>query len=186
MLSIRPATPDDAAIISHVHIESWRTTYAGIVPDEYLVALNTAERETQWQEWLTRDIPVYVAELDGRVAGFISGGPIREVIETPTRHYDAELYEVYLLQPAQRQGVGRALLQQLAASLHSKGFQSMVVWVLGQNPAKHFYTRTGAQLLTSKKIEIGGATLTEAAYGWPELKLLERRLQHVRENRSLR
>lgn len=172
MLSIRPATPEDASEIAQVHVDSWRTTYAGIVPDEYLATLNKAERATQWQEWLTRDIPVYVAALDGKVVGFISGGSIREPIET----YDAELYAIYLLQPAQGQGIGRQLLHQVVTSLRSKGFKSMVVWVLEQNPAKHFYIRTGAQLLTSKNIEIGGATLAEVAYGWPDLKLLERRL----------
>ncbi len=172
MLSIRPATPDDAHRIAHVHVDSWRTTYTGIVPHEYLATLNEAERATQWQEWLTRDIPIYVAALDGKVVGFISGGPIREPIET----YDAELYAIYLLQPAQGQGIGRQLLHQLTTSLRGRGLHSIVVWVLEQNPAKHFYIRTGAQLLTSKDIEIGGATLSEVAYGWPDLKLLERRL----------
>ena len=172
MFSIRPATRDDASKIARVHVESWRTTYAGIVPDDYLAALNAAVRETQWREWLTRDVETYVAALDGKVVGFLSGGPIREPIET----YDAELYAIYLLQHAQGQGIGTALLRQLSASLRSKGFHSMAVWVLEQNPAKHFYTRTGAQLLTSKKIEIGGVTLAEVAYGWPDLKLLERRL----------
>jgi L-amino acid N-acyltransferase YncA len=172
MLSTRPATQDDASEIAHVHVDSWRTTYAGIVPDEYLAALNEPERTAAWKEWLVRDVLAYVAALDGRVVGFISGGSIREQIET----YDAELYAIYLLQHAQGQGVGTALLQQLATSLRSNGFQSMTVWVLEQNPAKHFYIRTGAQLLTSKDIEIGGATLTEVAFGWPDLKLLERRL----------
>ncbi len=171
MLTIRSATPQDAAKIAHVHIDSWRTTYAGIVPDARLAALNKAERELQWQEWLTRDIPVYVAELDGEVVGFISGGPIRELIEA----YDAELYAVYLLQPAQGQGIGKALLQELAASLLARGFRSMILWVLEQNPAKHFYLHAGAELLISKDIEIGGAILPESAYGWPDLNSLAKR-----------
>ncbi len=172
MFTIRRATPQDAARIAHVHIASWRTTYAGIVPEEHLVALNEAERETQWREWLASATPIYVAELDQQVVGFIAGGPIREPIET----YDAELYAIYLLQQAQGQGIGKALLHQLATSLLTEGFKSMIVWVLEQNPAKHFYTRTGAQLLSSKDIEIGGAILAEAAYGWPDLNSVVRSL----------
>ena len=172
MLSIRPATSDDASEIAHVHVESWRTTYAGIVPNEYLAALNEADRATMWREQLSNNLEVSLANLDGEVVGFITGGPIRE----PIQSYDAELYAIYLLQPAQGQGIGRQLLQELATSLRSNGIQSMVVWVLEQNPAKYFYIRTGAQLLTSKEIEIGGATLTEVAYGWLDLKLIERRL----------
>jgi ribosomal protein S18 acetylase RimI-like enzyme len=172
MISIRPATPNDALGIAHVHVDSWRTTYAGIVPNEYLAGLNEANRASGWREQLASDILVYVADLDREVVGFIGGGRIREPIET----YDAELYAIYLLKNAQGQGIGRQLLHQLSTSLRSKGFHSMVVWVLEQNPAKHFYIRTGAQLLASKEIEIGGATLTEVACGWPNLKLLERRL----------
>ena len=172
MQMIRPATPDDASGIAHVHVESWRTTYAGIVPAEYLANLSEADRATGWREQLSNGLEVSVADLDDEVIGFITGGPLREPIQT----YDAKLYAIYLLQPAQGQGIGTALLNELATSLQSKGFHSMVVWVLEQNPAKHFYIRTGAQLLTSKEIEIGGATLTEVAHGWPDLKLIERRL----------
>lgn len=45
----------------------------------------------------------------------------------------------------------------------------MAVWVLEKNPSKHFYEKSGAQLETSKEIEIGGAKLSEVAYGWPAL-----------------
>lgn len=165
MALIRPAEERDAAGIAHVHIASWRTTYAGIVPDEFLVALNEDERAQQWKEWLTREIEVYVAEVDGKIAGFIGGGPLRE----PIQAYDAELYAIYLLQPSQRHSIGGALLGKLAAALSGKGFKSMIAWVLENNPSREFYAKTGAQLVTSKEIEIGGAALIEVAYGWPDL-----------------
>ncbi len=165
MVSIRAATEHDAVEISHVHVDSWRTTYAGIVPDEYLATLNEAERVPLWREWLTRDVQVYIADLDGEVVGFVSGGAIRE----PVQSYDAELFAIYLLQQAQGRGIGTALLRELAGSLTSKGFTSMVVWVLERNPSRQFYVKTGAQLVTSKEIEIGRVMLSEVAYGWRDL-----------------
>jgi GNAT superfamily N-acetyltransferase len=165
MISIRAATEHDAVAISRVHVQSWRTTYAGIVPDEYLAALNEAERVPRWREQLARDIQVYIADVDGEVAGFICGGPIREPIET----YDAELYAIYFLESAQRQGIGTALVRELVGSLMNQGFTSMIVWVLEKNPSRHFYVKSGAQFVTSKDIEIGGATLLEVAYGWSDL-----------------
>ena len=87
-----------------------------------------------WREWLARDIQVYIAELEGEVVGFISGGPIRESVQT----YNAELFAIYLLQPAQRHGIGTALLRELAGSLLSKGFTSMIVWVLEESPSTNF------------------------------------------------
>jgi L-amino acid N-acyltransferase YncA len=168
MISIRAATEHDAVAISHVHVHSWRTTYAGIVPDEYLATLDEAERVPLWREWLTRDIQVYIAELDGELVGFISGGKIREPVQT----YDAELFAVYLLEQAQRHGIGTALLRELAGSLLSKGFTSMIVWVLEKNLSKHFYVKSNAKLVTSKDIQIGGMTLSEVAYGWPHLEAI--------------
>jgi GNAT superfamily N-acetyltransferase len=168
MISIRAATEHDAIAISRVHVQSWRTTYAGIVPDEYLAALNEVDRVPQWREQLARDIQVYIADVDGEVAGFICGGPIRE----PVRTYDAELFAIYLLERSQRHGIGTALLRELAGSLLSKGFTSMIVWVLDKNPSRHFYVKSGAQLVTSKDIEIGGVMLPEVAYGWPDLEAI--------------
>jgi GNAT superfamily N-acetyltransferase len=166
MISIRAATERDAVAIAHVHVQSWRTTYAGIVPEEYLATLNEAERVPVWRDWLTRDIRVYIADLDGEVVGFISGGAIREPVQT----YDAELYAIYLLEHAQRQGIGKALLKELAESLLGKGFTGMIVWVLEKNPSRHFYVRSSAQIVTSKSIQIGGVTLSEVSYGWPDLQ----------------
>jgi GNAT superfamily N-acetyltransferase len=168
MISIRPATGYDAVAISHVHVQSWRTTYAGIVPQEYLATLNEAERVRLWGEWLTRDIPVYIADLDGETVGFVSGGAIREPVQT----YDAELYAIYLLEQAQGQGIGTALLKKLAESLSGKGFTSMIVWVLEKNPSRHFYEKLSARMVTAKDIQIGGVMLSEVSYGWPDLQAI--------------
>jgi ribosomal protein S18 acetylase RimI-like enzyme len=165
MVLVRAATQRDASAIAHVHVQSWLTTYAGIVPDDYLASLNEAERVLLWQDWLSRDIQVYVAELDGEVVGFICGGPIRE----PPQDCDAELFAIYVVDQAQRRGLGTALLRKLVESLRAKGFKGLTVWVLERNPAKHFYERAGAALVTTKEIEIGGAHLQEVAFAWRDL-----------------
>lgn len=168
MVSVRAATGQDADAIAHVHVESWRTTYKGIVPDAYLAGLNETERAALWRDWLTRDVEVFVAELDGAVVAFISGGAVRE----PLEEYDAELFAIYLLEHAQSRGIGRALLSALAESLGARGFRSMAVWVLESNASSHFYERSGAVPIQSKEIEIGGAVLPVLAYGWPDLRAI--------------
>jgi L-amino acid N-acyltransferase YncA len=168
MASIRVAEVRDAAAIAHVHVQSWLTTYKGIVPQKYLAALNEAERVPLWQDWLARETSVFVAEIEGQVIGFAGGGAIRQ----PLHAYDSELYTIYLLQDAQGRGVGKALLGAVANALLQKGHKSMIVWVLAQNPAVRFYAKAGAQFLKSQAIEIGGIQLTESALGWPDLKAL--------------
>ena len=166
MASIRVAEVRDAAAIAHVHVQSWLTTYQGIVPQEYLDSLDEAERVPLWQDWLTRDISVFVAEIEGEVVGFAGGGAIRETLQT----YDSELYMLYLLKEAQGLGVGKVLLGAVMQSLVEKRYKSMLVWVLEDNPAVQFYQKAGAQHVARKQIEIGGTQLSEAALGWLDLK----------------
>jgi len=166
MISIRTATLHDADSISRVHTDSWRTTYRGIVPDVYLANLNAEERSSRWRERLNSAGQVLVAEQDGEIVGFVSGGPIRE----PLGGYDAELYAIYLLRHAQNKRIGTALLKELAKRLDDDGLQSMAVWVLEANAAGRFYEASGAVHVASRQIEIGEALLPVIAYGWTSLK----------------
>lgn len=168
MVSIRAATGGDAGAIARVHVESWRTTYAGIVPDAYLAGLDEMLRAKLWHEWLMGSTLVLVAEREGQVVGFAHGGANREVLEK----CDAELYAIYLLREAQRRGAGTALLRATASALTERGFRGLAVWVLERNPARSFYERMGAHLRASKVIEIGGAKLMEVEYIWPDLQSL--------------
>jgi GNAT superfamily N-acetyltransferase len=167
--AIRQAKIEDAAAIAHVHVESWKTTYAGIVPDIFLSSLNKEQRTQSWQEWIMADnASIFVAEDEATVFGFAAGGEIREKLDG----YDAELYAIYLLHERQKQGVGRTLCLTLASALHTSGFTSMMVWVLEQNPSVSFYERLGAVQIARKVVNIGGADFQELAFGWPSLDRL--------------
>ncbi len=95
---IRPARIEEAAGIARVQTDSWRSTYKGIVPDDYLASMSYEERTQGWRTGLsspTRIAYDFVAEDDtGQIIGFISGGPVRE--HDPV--YKGELYAIYLLQ----------------------------------------------------------------------------------------
>ncbi|MBB5344078.1 GNAT family N-acetyltransferase [Tunturibacter empetritectus] len=140
----------------------------GIVPELYLAGLKETEREASWREWLTLDIDVFVAELEGEVVGFASGGAIRERVEG----FDAELFAIYLLREAQGHGIGTALVRRLAGSLKERGFGSMVAWVLEDNASGPFYTWSGAVRVCSKEMEVGGVMLPVVAYGWGDLEAI--------------
>jgi L-amino acid N-acyltransferase YncA len=164
--TIRHAGIEDAASIASVHVESWKTTYAGIVPADYLASLSSAGRTESWREQLQQATAlILVAEDATGVIGFACGGKLREPIDG----FDAELYAIYLLHQQQKQGVGRMLTRKLAQDLRRQGFKSLVVWVLARNPAAGFYARLGGSPVAEKEIEIGGAWLTEIAFAWTNL-----------------
>ncbi len=166
---IRQAELGDAAGIAGVHVESWKTTYPGIVPDAFLASLDTKARTQSWREQLTGGATLILVAVDkAEIIGFACGGPIRE----PTADYDAELYAIYVLLGAQRQGAGRLLFHAVAAGLHASGFKSLLLWVLEANPSESFYRHLGGIRVAQKMIQIGGADLPEIALGWPEINRL--------------
>ncbi len=175
MTTIRPARIEDANSIAFVQVESWKTTYVGIVADSYLASLNPESRTQNWHRQLNAGATViFVAEDEGGIFGFVSGGELRDKIDG----FDAELYAIYLLQNRQRQGVGEALTRQLANALCDLGFHGLIVWVLAKNPAVTFYQHLGGVEVATKEVEIGGTQLTEIAFGWPSLgALLPKRLE---------
>src|SRR5262252_5512105 len=71
-IMIRPARPGDARDISRLDIETWRTTYAGILPTAYLVGLSERRREAGWRGVIlqeARDVRVAV-DAAGAIVGF--------------------------------------------------------------------------------------------------------------------
>ena len=162
---IRRATLGDAAGIAKVHINSWKTTYAGIIPDEVLINLNNDERTTRWREILSDPDgkqAVFVVETDdGRIVGFASaeaergGDPI----------YEGEISAIYLLKEYQRLGIGRRLFSIAAQELAARGFRNMLVRVLAANSSCRFYEALGGMKLGEAEAHISGVAHPGVAYG---------------------
>ena len=172
MLHLRPAVIEDAPAMARVHIDTWRSTYGGIISNDFLAGLSYERSAARWVEYLTQLPPtalVLVAEAPtGQLVAFASAGPLRE----PLADCDAEIYALYILQAYQRLGLGRQLVAQCARELAGRGFHSLVIWALKENPACGFYERLGGQRSAEKTVEIGGAPLVDVAFIWRELTVL--------------
>lgn len=174
---IRPATAGDAEHIARVHVDTWRTTYRGIVPDEALANLSYERREQVWRAAAAQSgqggRSLFVAEDAGHIVGFASGGPE----QTGDALYKGELYAIYVLQASQGQGIGRLLVHRVGEALISAELSTMLVWVLAANSgARGFYEVLGGRLVREQSVEVLSATLPEVAYGWHDLPSLVSRL----------
>ncbi len=70
-------------------------------------------------------------------------------------------------------GAGRRLVGSVARHLAERGMGSMLLWVFADNrPARRFYESLGGVLVAEDGFELGGAWLTEVAYGWKDLDVL--------------
>ena len=170
------AAPERARDIAQVYIESWHTTYQGIVADATLASLNIETRTQQWFTRLADPQPrtytfVAVSKTD-RVLGFATGGPMR----SEELQAEAELYAVYLYKEFQRKDIGTALFSEIARHLAEVGFSSVGVWVLELNPSRGFYEALGGERIAQKSMSLDGITLNEFGYCWPSLHALLQRL----------
>ena len=164
-VTIRAATPDDAARIGQVHVASWQSAYAELLPADYLAGLDPRVRADRWASVLdTRDSSsgqVLVAEQQGRTLGFASFGPSGDEDADPGTY---ELYAMYLEPDAWGKGVARELMRTVLATVPPGTV--MTLWVLaGNERAQHFYRRHGFQPDGIERIdEIGGVPVTELRY----------------------
>ncbi len=175
VITMRAATYRDIPAIAQIHVDTWRSTYAGIVPDEVLANLSYEQRSQSWHRVFdsaeeTGGFTLLAENESGQIFGFADGGRER----TGNLTYWGELNALYILKSQQQQGIGQKLVGQVARRLSQMEIHSMLTWVLEANPACDFYTALGGQKVQQKEIVIGSSKLTEVAYGWTDTSALSR------------
>jgi GNAT superfamily N-acetyltransferase len=178
---VRPAVPGDAAVIARVHVETWRASYAGVVPDSYLVAMNEREQRRMWRRqiatrgWAGSVLVAEAPDVPGpargddegcQVVGFGSCGVLRGT----NLPFKAEIYTLYVAGDWQGRGIGRSLLAGLFQSLLRSGLPSAYLWVLSRNPSRFFYEAMGGARVAERQERFAGSWLEETAYGWSDLR----------------
>jgi ribosomal protein S18 acetylase RimI-like enzyme len=165
---IRQALYGDAAGIARVHVDSWRSSYRGLLADDFLDSLSEAGYTDRWRRVIGDGASrVFVVEEPDAIVGFASGGRER----AGESGFEGELYAIYIVAGSQRKGHGRELVRRMAAALRENGLHDMIVWVLRDNaPARKFYERLGGRYVRSQPITIGATTLEEVSYGWRSLQ----------------
>jgi GNAT superfamily N-acetyltransferase len=166
---IRVATPEDAEAIARVHLQSWQTAYRGILPDSYLDGLMAAypKRVERWRAGLQKPEPAgtvtFLASAPEAI-GFATAGFERK----GRTDFRGELYAIYLLGAHRGRGLGTRLFERCVEHLRSLNLDTMIVWVIKDNPWRSFYEAMGGTVVPGARIEavIGDAPVVEVAYGW--------------------
>ncbi|HZS85462.1 MAG TPA: GNAT family N-acetyltransferase [Stellaceae bacterium] len=167
MNRVRPALMADAPAIARIDVETWRASYAGILPDRYLVAMSESERRRLWTHEVAQHPGDIVVALDAtsRVRGFGSCGATRDT----ALGFAGEVFTLYVAPDHQGSGMGRDLLLALFARLQRRKLGSALVWVLRANPSRFFYERLGGKQVGHRRIPFAGSQIDAVAYGWPDL-----------------
>lgn len=166
---VRPARLEDARAIARIEVETWRSTYAGMLPDRVLLNMSERRQTGSWASFLRhRPEDVIVAQSNGSVVGFGNCGTQRD----STIRFAGEVYTLYVSPDQQANGFGRNLLLALFQRLVDTGHATALVWVVRANPGRFFYERLGGQQIMHRKIPVGGQPVEAVAYGWRDLSEL--------------
>jgi GNAT superfamily N-acetyltransferase len=125
---IRPAVIEDAPLIAEIWYDGWQEAHRGRVPDELLTVRT---RESFDERAVDHVADTSVAELDGRIVGFIMIN-------------NDEVEQVYVAAAGRGTGVADALLieaeRRVAAGGHGQAWLAVVA---GNDRARRFYQRNG-------------------------------------------
>jgi phosphinothricin acetyltransferase len=116
-ISIRLASSEDVTSITDIYNEAIRTTTATFDTEP-----KTAEDRLKWLESHDERHPVFVAELDGRVAGWAS---LTKWSDRPAYNQTAET-SFYVGEAFRGRGVGSALKERLIEEARRLGFHTLL------------------------------------------------------------
>lgn len=114
-------------------------------------------------------LAVFVAERAGETVGYVSVGNQRDkgLLE---RGFSSEITAIYVLEAAQRLGIGGTLLRHGFHHLTKFNHAASSLWVLDSNrKARGFYEAIGGQIVSEREEVRSDTTLREVAYGWDDL-----------------
>ncbi len=184
------ATERAAAGIAQTYVDTWRSAYAGLLPDRVLLGMSY-ERQTREWSWVIRNRaqaqPVIVAATAKTgIVGFTSFGLSRITDRPASGPYASqgdsnvgEIFTLYVRPEFQESGIGRRLLAASFAAMQERGYERSFLWVLRDNPSRHFYERMGGQVIAERRERLWGCLLDETAYGWPDLTAAVDRLGSI-------
>lgn len=155
-VELREARRGDERAVAELHVRSWQEAYRGLMPAEFLAALDPRERAGRYRFEGGEGRPTTVlAEgrtLEGKTSereafeegeallGFVTFGASRDGDARGL----GEVYALYVDPDRLRGGVGRRLMGEARRRLNGLGFSEAILWVLqGNDRARDFYEGEG-------------------------------------------
>ncbi|MGL4773379.1 MAG: GNAT family N-acetyltransferase [Clostridium sp.] len=165
---IKEANKENLLSVAKVQVSSNRSTYMGIMPEEYLNNMSFEEKAREWKEKLFNEEStqfMYVVENDDKnIVGFAVGSLVRT-----NDFFEREIFSIYILKEFQRKGIGKLLIKAMVTNFIKNNVASMILWTLEDNPSRLFYEHLGGKIVDTRLIDRGGKKLKQVAYAWEDI-----------------
>jgi ribosomal protein S18 acetylase RimI-like enzyme len=178
---IRAAREADAPAMGQVMVATYLAAHRDQMPDaawtkraeEWTPEISADGWARTLREIATDERPqdcIYVAlDEGGEIVGLAMGGPA----DAEALPQTGAVYALYISTRHQGQGLGRRLVQAVAADLAQKGMTALRIGCLAANaPARGFYEAIGGRLVEERLFDEEGVMLPEVVYEWADIKAL--------------
>lgn len=164
----REATVDDIPQVAKVHVESWRRSFPGVVPQEFLDSMSAEKREEAFRERFSdAAYKMLVAEdpVNGIVGFADFGTPRLEGVG----NFETQIYAFYFLKEFQGKGLGGALFRRCIKEITDRGFTNVCLDSLAVSPYRKFYDKMGGKVVGGDGHKLAGVHFATVIYGWSNL-----------------
>jgi ribosomal protein S18 acetylase RimI-like enzyme len=180
-MMIRPAQEEDAPAMGRVMVATYMAAHRDQMPSEaWTKRAREWTPEVSGDGWARtlREIAsgeqlrecIYVAVDEGdAIVGLAMGGPANAE-QLPQI---GAVYALYVSTNHQGHGLGRRLVQAVAADLAGQGMTALQIGCLAANaPARAFYEAIGGRLVGERLFDEDGVMLPEVVYEWADIRAL--------------
>lgn len=160
---IRKANSSDFNIITAIHIESWRSAYANVLPPDFLNTEIVPSFEKHWGSVEVQNDDVVLVAEEKEIIGFIA------VWCRPIPFID----NLHVKPSHRSHHVGTALMKAAAETLLMKGHRTAYLWVFQSNEkAISFYEKLGGVKKESTMKDIFGKNVLSKKIEWDDLSTI--------------
>jgi RimJ/RimL family protein N-acetyltransferase len=162
-VEIRWANYNDCHNLGFVHSESYRSTYKGIMPDDFLDNFTVEKREQYYQKSLSDGIEkIALIFVDKKAIGCIVVGECRD---DDLDDMYGEFLGIYLLKDYWGNGFGKRLINWGIDRIKEFGYFKASLWVLKENTnARRFYEHLGFIFDGTERLITRGKELVQVRY----------------------
>lgn len=138
-LEIRKAQLEEAREIVEVHVQTWKSSYRGLIADAILDERSaSAERILKMSNAIAKGL-VWVAAEHDKIVGFAG-------LDEKSEANLSEIAVFYVLPACQGHGIGSLLLKNIIDELKKQNCKKLVIWTMQNAPSIKFYHKNGGNL----------------------------------------
>ncbi len=168
-LEIRKVLVGDLPKLAHIHLETWKSCYKGIIVQETLDNLQFQNSLRNMERtYNDSEVFFYLASIHDISVGFI-------IFSLKSRHENyeeyAEIPAIYILPEYHNAGIGKNLIKTAFQVYRELNVTKVMLCALKHNRDKDFYQKCGAVVTKEEEIMIGGNPYLIEIWVWENLSI---------------